>query len=90
MRRARVLVSGRVQGVGFRWHCRREASRNGVTGYIRNLDDGRVEAVFEGDEAAVARLVEWCRRGPPRARVDSVEVRELPVVGERAVGFHAC
>ena len=84
------MVSGRVQGVWFRESCRREAVAAGVAGWVANRPDGRVEAVFEGDEGAVAGLVEWCRRGPPRARVDSVEARELPVVGERAVGFHAC
>lgn len=74
--RRRVQVSGRVQGVWFRDSCRREAERRQVGGWVRNLRDGRVEAVFEGPEDAVAAMVDWCRRGPRRARVDHVEVVE--------------
>jgi acylphosphatase len=77
-------VSGRVQGVFFRDACAREAAALGVRGWVRNLADGRVEAVFEGDEPAVAALVEWCRTGPPRARVSGVEVRDEAPVGEAA------
>ena len=74
--RRRVLVSGRVQGVFFRDSCQREAAAAGVAGWVRNTFDGRVEAVFEGDDAAVQRMVEWCRQGPRRADVDDVEVVE--------------
>ena len=74
--RRRVQVSGRVQGVWFRDSCRREAERQGVGGWVRNLPNGRVEAVFEGSDDAVAAMVEWCRRGPRRARVEHVEVVE--------------
>ncbi|MGI9606534.1 MAG: acylphosphatase [Acidimicrobiales bacterium] len=74
MRRARVIVSGRVQGVGFRWSCRREAERAGVTGWVRNLHDGRVEAAFEGDDAAVEQMLSWCRLGPTGAVVVQVDV----------------
>jgi acylphosphatase len=80
--RRRVLVAGQVQGVWFRDSCEREAATAGVAGWVRNLPDLRVEAVFEGDEAGVARLVEWCRHGPPRAVVTSVEVIDEPVAGE--------
>ena len=80
--RRRVVVDGRVQGVWFRESCRREAERAGVAGWVRNRDDGRVEAAFEGDEAAVDRLVEWCRRGPPRAVVTSLSVRDEPPEGD--------
>lgn len=80
--RAHVFISGRVQGVNFRWHTQRQAEREGVTGWVRNLRDGRVEAVFEGEEDAVRRLVDWCRQGPPAARVDDVEVRWEPPTGE--------
>ena len=72
--RKRVLVSGRVQGVFFRDSARREAQREGLGGSARNLDDGRVEVVLEGDEAAVDRLIAWCSAGPDHADVDSVEV----------------
>ena len=75
MIRRRVVVDGRVQGVFFRESCRREAMAVGVGGWVRNNADGTVEAVFEGDEAAVDRLVAWCRHGPPRALVTSVAVR---------------
>jgi acylphosphatase len=71
--RRRVLVSGRVQGVFFRDSCRREALAAGVAGWVRNVPDGRVEAVFEGEQDAVERLVAWCRTGPPRALVTGTE-----------------
>ena len=80
--RRRVLVSGRVQGVWFRESCRAEALAAGVTGWVRNLSDGRVEAVLEGPPAAVERVVAWCHAGPRRARVDAVEVSEQTPVGE--------
>jgi len=79
----RVLVGGHVQGVGFRWAVEREAERLGVAGWVRNLSDGRVEAVFEGSPVAVEALVAWCHDGPPRARVSRVEVREELLVGEQ-------
>ncbi|MEM4674702.1 MAG: acylphosphatase [Nitrososphaerota archaeon] len=72
--RARVIVSGRVQGVFFRDTTRREAKQRGVTGWVRNLPDGRVEAVFEGEKEAVEALIEFCKRGPPAARVTNVEI----------------
>ncbi|HEX2849631.1 MAG TPA: acylphosphatase [Acidimicrobiales bacterium] len=72
--RRRVLVDGRVQGVWFRESCRRQAVPRGVAGWVANLPDGRVEAVFEGEERAVAALVEWTRSGPPRAVVTAVRV----------------
>ncbi len=81
-RRARIIVSGRVQGVFFRDSTRREATRAGLTGWVRNLPDGRVEALFEGDEAAVQHLVDWCRRGPPDARVEQVAVEWGETTGE--------
>ncbi|MDZ7733311.1 MAG: acylphosphatase [Acidimicrobiia bacterium] len=82
MVRRRVLVEGRVQGVSFRDRCRLEADRHGVGGWVRNLPDGRVEAVFEGDEAAVERLVAWCRDGPQAARVTGVETHDEEPGGE--------
>jgi acylphosphatase len=75
MERRRVVVEGRVQGVFYRDSCRREALAAGVTGWVRNREDGTVEAVFEGDERAVAALVSWCHHGPPRALVTRVEER---------------
>jgi acylphosphatase len=72
--RAHVLVSGRVQGVYFRATTRDEAHEAGVDGWVRNLPDGRVEAVFEGPEDAVESMIEFCREGSPAARVEDVEV----------------
>jgi acylphosphatase len=76
MIRRRVVVHGRVQGVFFRDSTRRLAQQYRVSGWVANRWDGSVEAVFEGDEAAVERLVDFCRRGPRGAQVDSVDVRE--------------
>jgi acylphosphatase len=78
----RVVVSGRVQGVWFRDSCRDEARALRVTGFVRNRADGSVEAEFEGPEAAVDRMVAWCRRGPTRARVDAVNTERIASVGE--------
>lgn len=64
-----IRVKGRVQGVGFRHALRREAERNGVRGWVRNRSDGSVEAVVQGEAPAVARVIDWARRGPPAARV---------------------
>ena len=84
MKRARVLVHGEVQGVNYRAECRREALRRGVSGWVRNLPDGTVEAVFEGDASEVDSMVEWCRQGPALARVGRVEViREAADGAER-------
>ncbi len=72
-----------MQGVFFRDSCSREAHRLGVAGWVRNLRDGTVEAVFEGDPAAVDSMVSWCRVGPPRAEVTAVEVEEQKLSDER-------
>jgi acylphosphatase len=74
--RRRVKVHGEVQGVFFRDSTRRRAETHGVAGWVRNCPDGSVEAVFEGQPDAVEQLVEFCRRGPSRARVDHVDVAE--------------
>jgi acylphosphatase len=74
--RRRVVAHGEVQGVFFRDSTRREASSRGVSGSVCNRADGAVEAVFEGPEAAVEELVDWCRTGPSRADVRDVEVFE--------------
>lgn len=79
--RRRVRVRGRVQGVWFRESTRQEATRVGAIGWVCNLPDGSVEAAFEGTPEAVEALVAFCRRGPPAARVDAVEVVEEPARG---------
>jgi acylphosphatase len=84
--RRRVYVSGLVQGVWFRESCREEAMVAGVSGWVRNLADGRVEVALEGPRGAVDRIVTWCHHGPRRARVERVEIVDEAPVGER--GFH--
>jgi acylphosphatase len=81
--RRRVLIKGRVQGVGFRWSCRRMAEAEGLAGWCRNLPDGRVEACFEGDPAAVEAALAWCREGPSSAIVTSVDVTPETPQGEQ-------
>ncbi|NTW77451.1 MAG: acylphosphatase [Syntrophaceae bacterium] len=87
MKRIRVHVSGIVQGVCFRAATRRAAADLNLTGWVRNTRDGRVEAIFEGDDAAVEKMVEWCQVGPPAARVDKVILMEEQYTGGLA-GFN--
>ncbi|MGE4065505.1 MAG: acylphosphatase [Vicinamibacterales bacterium] len=82
----RFLVRGRVQGVGFRFFTQDAARREGLHGVVRNLEDGRVEAVAEGDAESMTRFEMAIRRGPPHARVEDVEV-ELLAPGGRSTGF---
>jgi acylphosphatase len=81
-RRVRVWISGRVQGVFFRAFTRDAAVREGIAGWVRNLPDGRVEALFEGDAECVERMLEWCYEGSPGSRVENVQVREEPFQNE--------
>jgi acylphosphatase len=80
--RRRVLISGVVQGVRFRETCRTVAAENHVFGFVKNLDDGRVEAFLEGEANAVAIVLDWCEVGPPFARVEKVEVSKEEPRGE--------
>lgn len=82
MVRYRVTVTGRVQGVWFRESCRREAAAAGVAGWVRNAEDGSVEAVLEGEPDAVERVLAWMRVGPPHAVVTHVAVRVERPVGD--------
>jgi len=79
--RAHVVVSGRVQGVFFRAETQKTAQAHGVTGWVKNLPDGRVEAVFEGTEDAVNAVVAWCHTGPPYAVVTEVSVTREDYTG---------
>lgn len=79
---AHVLISGRVQGVSFRYYTYHEALRLGLSGWVRNLNDGRVEASFEGAKAAVEQMIAWCQVGPPASSVDKVEVNWGEASGE--------
>ncbi|MFO7965935.1 MAG: acylphosphatase [Desulfobacterales bacterium] len=74
--RAHVMISGRVQGVFFRVETRETALRKEVTGWVRNTRDGRVEAVFEGNDEEVQQMIQWCRKGPPGARVNHVDIEQ--------------
>jgi len=80
--RIRARVSGRVQGVFFRAETREQAQRLGLCGWVRNLPDGRVELLAEGDAQAVRSLIAWCRTGPPHARVGRVEEFPEAFTGE--------
>jgi acylphosphatase len=82
MKRVQVRIRGQVQGVFFRAEARARAESLGVAGWVRNAEDGSVEAVFEGDERRVDSMVDWCRRGPSGARVDDVEVQTEQPEGE--------
>ncbi len=86
-RRVRLLISGRVQGVCFRAYARDEARSLGLKGWVRNLPDGRVEALAQGDPAKIESFESWCRRGPSYARVREVQVIEEPVEGKRLTSF---
>jgi acylphosphatase len=74
--RKKALVSGRVQGVFFRYTCSQVAEREGVDCRATNLNDGRVEVILEGAPEAVERVIEWCHKGPPQAQVRGVEVTD--------------
>ncbi len=80
--RAHVFVSGRVQGVFFRQNTKLQAQRQGVKGWVRNLEDGRVEAIFEGEESAVKALVDFCSKGPKGASVTNITVNWEPFQDE--------
>lgn len=71
---AHVYISGWVQGVFFRHNTKKQADKLGISGWVRNLSDGRVEAFFEGEKEAIEKMIEWCWKGPALARVDNVEV----------------
>ena len=82
MVRAHVFVSGRVQGVFFRRETEKNAKRHNVTGWVRNLPDGGVEALFEGEKEAVKFVIEFCKRGPPGAYVSNLDVAWEDWTGE--------
>ena len=82
MKRVSVYISGRVQGVFFRAETQRAATGLSLTGWVRNLADGRVQAILEGEDKNVDKMLEWCSKGPPAARVENVIVTEKPFTGE--------
>jgi acylphosphatase len=80
--RAHIFIEGRVQGVFFRSYMREKANQLKVSGWVRNLPDGRVEAVLEGEEPNVSTLISWCQQGPPSARVTNIETKWEQATGE--------
>ncbi|MDQ3873444.1 MAG: acylphosphatase [Thermoproteota archaeon] len=82
--RVHVFISGMVQGVYFRQNTKEVATRHRVTGWVRNLPDGRVEAIFEGDRTDVDEVIEWCQIGPPKANVEDVDIQFENHTGEFA------
>lgn len=76
---AHVLIAGKVQGVGYRYYTEQTARSAGLNGWVRNLQDGRVEAVFEGDRPAVEAIIRWCHQGAPAAVVTEVVVEYQPL-----------
>ena len=83
MKRAHLKIYGKVQGVWFRANTKEMADKLGLCGWIRNLPDGGVEAVFEGDEKMVEKAIEWCHHGPPLARVEKVDAKYEKPIGEK-------
>lgn len=81
-RRVRIFVTGRVQGVFFRQALKVTAKKNGIFGWVRNLRDGRVEAVLEGDDSRLGMVIEWAHAGPANARVEDVDIRNEEYLGE--------
>jgi len=80
--RVHVVISGRVQGVWFRATTKQKAEQLGLAGWVRNTSDGNVEAVFEGEENCVQKILDWCHHGPPFSKVENVEVKnESPTNG---------
>lgn len=82
MKRAHLFISGRVQGVFYRSNTRKRALELGLTGWVKNLRDGRVEAVFEGEESRIQQIIDWCHAGPSHASVDKVEMNWEEPTGE--------
>ncbi|MEM2927981.1 MAG: acylphosphatase [Nitrososphaerota archaeon] len=72
--RAHVFISGLVQGVFFRWNTKKMADKLQLSGWVRNLPDGRVEAIFEGNKESIEKMIEWCKKGPSEAIVEKVEI----------------
>jgi len=76
-----VIVSGQVQGVWFRASTKQKADELGLNGWVRNTPDGCVEAVFEGEEELVEKMINWCGHGPPMARVENIKVKKQQTIG---------
>ena len=82
MKQVHLYISGRVQGVAFRWATDNAAKSYGLTGWVRNLADGRVEVVAEGEPEILETFIKWCHQGPPSARVDDIETQWFDASGK--------
>jgi acylphosphatase len=80
--RVKLIIKGIVQGVNFRYYTQREAQKRNLSGWVRNLPDGSVAALFEGDEDEVEAMIQWCRHGPPSAQVTEMLVQPMEYRGE--------
>ncbi len=80
--RIRIIVTGKVQGVFFRQTLKVKAKKNEIFGWVKNLKDGRVEAILEGDEEKISKIIEWAHGGPANARVEDVEICNEKFIGE--------
>ena len=79
--RVHVFISGKVQGVGYRYFTTKQASQLNISGWVRNLPDGRVEAIFEGEGEVVEKMIKWCHKGSPSAVVEDVSVEYFELEG---------
>ncbi len=79
MKAVKVIIYGKVQGVGFRNFVFLHAKKLNIKGYVKNNPDGTVEAVFEGDENSINKMIELCKKGPERARVDKIDIKEIEI-----------
>lgn len=78
----RLTITGRVQGVFFRLETQKEAKRLGISGYVKNLPDGSVEAVIQGDAQTVEKMIRWCYQGPPASRVDHIDLSDIALLDD--------
>ncbi len=83
----KIIVSGRVQGVFFRAETKKTADRLGINGYVKNLSDGSVEAMFKGDPSIVAQMIKWCNKGSAASKVEQVITKEIDQVNEQSENF---
>jgi acylphosphatase len=78
----RLMISGTIQGIFFRMFCKENADKLGLKGYVRNLDDGDVELVLEGNSDEIEKMIEICKQGPPRARIRKIQIQEIKWQGD--------
>ncbi len=90
MKRVRLIIGGRVQGVGFRYFVKENAKRFGVNGYVKNIPGGNVEVDAEGDKDSLDKFLEKCYQGPPQSNVDSFQISDVPVYGYTRFRIRHC